>query len=106
MANLCYVKVVDMYACAIALWINNPIFFFNRGAALTKVWQFRDATFDSYEAIGLEPRYLLAYYRLGCAYFESRKNIEVVRECFIKALHLNPNNEDALTSIEVCLSYL
>ncbi|CAL0309562.1 unnamed protein product [Lupinus luteus] len=100
MADLCYVKAIDMYACAIALWKNNPIFFCNRGAALTKVCKFWDATCDCYEAIRLEPRYVLAYYRLGCAYFESGKNIEAISEGFTKALHLDPNNEDVLISIE------
>ncbi|CAL0309560.1 unnamed protein product [Lupinus luteus] len=84
MADLCYVKAIDMYACAIALWKNNPIFFCNRGAALTKVCKFWDATCDCYEAIRLEPRYVLAYYLLGCAYFESGKNIEAIGEGFTK----------------------
>ncbi|KAF1882212.1 hypothetical protein Lal_00038858 [Lupinus albus] len=120
MDGLCYVKAVDMYSCAVALWKNNPIFLCNRGAALTKICKFWDSTFDCYEAIRLEPRYVLAYYRLGCAYFESGKYIEAIREGFIKGnsslpyiiyiilplhlfletLQLDPNNDDVLTSIE------
>ncbi|KAE9591889.1 hypothetical protein Lalb_Chr20g0123481 [Lupinus albus] len=30
MDGLCYVKAVDMYSCAVALWKNNPIFLCNR----------------------------------------------------------------------------
>ncbi|OIV91536.1 hypothetical protein TanjilG_08948 [Lupinus angustifolius] len=83
MSDLCYVKAIDI------------------GAALTKVCQIWDATYDCYEAIRLEPRYMLAHYRLGCAYFESGKYIEAIREGFIKALELDPNNEDVLASIEI-----
>ena len=49
-----------------------------------KMGRFDDAIRDCREAIKLEPTYVLAYYRLGCVYYDQGRNIEVICEGFVK----------------------
>lgn len=55
-----------------------------RAAAFTKVGKYEEAIGDCYEAIKLNPQYVVAYYRLGCAYYEQGKNLDAIREGFLK----------------------
>ncbi|XP_020221967.1 uncharacterized protein LOC109804531 [Cajanus cajan] len=101
-----YDNAIDLYSMALALLKDNAVYFCNRAAVLTKVGRFEDAIRDCYEAIKLKPGYVMAYYRIGCAYYEQGKNLEAIREGFLKVLELDPKNQDAMVSVELAESKL
>ncbi|KAK7328281.1 hypothetical protein VNO77_22384 [Canavalia gladiata] len=101
-----YETAIEMYSCAVALLKDNAVFFCNRAAAFTKIGRYEAAIRDCYEAIKLKEGYVMAYYRIGCAYYEQGKNIEAIREGFLKVLKLDPQNQDAMVSLQLANSKL
>ncbi|KAK7246861.1 hypothetical protein RIF29_41731 [Crotalaria pallida] len=103
MRSLSYIRAIDMYSAAIALWKNNPMYFCHRGQAFFKAGIFRNAIADLHEAIRLEPRYKMAYFHIGCVYLKLGKNFEAINEGFMRALWLEPVDDvdDALAGIEL-----
>lgn len=58
-----------------------------RAAAYTKIGKYKEAISDCYEAIRLEPRQALAYYRLGCAFYEQGNTLPAIRHGFLKGTY-------------------
>lgn len=59
-----------------------------RAAAFTEIGKFNEAINDCREAIKINPRYAMAFYRLGYAYYEQGKNLDAIREGFVKGSSL------------------
>ncbi|XP_054777386.1 uncharacterized protein LOC129285647 [Prosopis cineraria] len=101
MESTCYAKAAEFYSCAIAITLDNAVYYCNRGAALIKIKRFHEAVGDCCKAISLNSNYTKAYYRLGLAYSEQGKYFDAIWDGFLKVLQLDPRNKAALTQLEL-----
>ncbi|XP_028787973.1 small glutamine-rich tetratricopeptide repeat-containing protein-like [Neltuma alba] len=94
METNCYTKAAEFYSCAIAINVDNAVYYCNRGAALIKMGRFHEAVRDCCKAIILNPTYIKAYYRLGLAYSEQGNSLMLY--AMLEAM-----NKAALAQIEL-----
>ncbi|XP_071438897.1 small glutamine-rich tetratricopeptide repeat-containing protein alpha-like [Hetaerina americana] len=87
-----YLEAIEHYTRAIGLDPKNTVYFCNRAAAHIQTQNFLGAINDCHEAIRLDPSYSKAHSRLGYAYQAVGNRIKA-RECYSKALDLEPENE-------------
>ncbi|XP_071439126.1 small glutamine-rich tetratricopeptide repeat-containing protein beta-like [Hetaerina americana] len=87
-----YLEAIEHYTRAIGLDPKNTVYFCNRAAAHIQTQNFLGAINDCHEAIKLDPSYSKAHSRLGYAYQAVGNRIKA-RECYSKALDLEPENE-------------
>lgn len=80
------------YTKAIELDGKNPVFYCNRAAVYSKLGNHQQAIKDCNAALSIDSSYCKAYSRLGLAY-SSLNRFKEAKECYEKALELDPDNE-------------
>lgn len=63
-----YAEAIDAYTKAIALDPKNPVYYSNRAAAYSSTANHTSAVTDAEKAIEVDPAFVKAYHRLGCAH--------------------------------------
>ncbi|KAL3504164.1 hypothetical protein ACH5RR_034005 [Cinchona calisaya] len=96
-----YSAAIELYTIAIALCEDNAVYYCNRAAAYTQIHQFEEAIKDCLKSIEIDPNYSKGYSRLGFAYYAQGKYRDAIDKGFMKALHLDPNNNSVKENIRV-----
>lgn len=85
-------EALAKYTKAIELDGKNPVFYCNRAAVYSKLGNHHQAIKDCNAALSIDSSYCKAYSRLGLAY-SSLNRYKDAKECYEKALKLDPENE-------------
>ncbi|CAE1277575.1 SGTA [Acanthosepion pharaonis] len=93
-------EALECYSQAIRLDNTNAVYYCNRAAAYSKLTKHALAIQDCNCALAIDPGYSKAYGRMGMAYLELEDN-EQSRECYRKALELDPNNQNYKNNLEM-----
>lgn len=102
-----YLEAYDFYTRAIQLDGRNAVYYCNRAACLNHLGtRPMEAIEDCKMALKIDPSYSKAYGRMGLAYANMGK-FQEARECYQKALTMEPSNEsyrNSLTAAEANLT--
>lgn len=93
----------DAYSKAIEVGVGGKkqcIYFSNRAFASLKLENYGIAIIDSKAAIELDPTFIKAYYRRGCAYFALNQLASAIKD-FKKVCKLHPKDKDARSKLEI-----
>ncbi|XAR62798.1 hypothetical protein NMG60_11017678 [Bertholletia excelsa] len=101
MQSKLYSDAIELYTLAIALCEDNAVYYCNRAAAYTQIYQYAEAIRDCDKAIEINPNYSKAYSRLGFAYYAQGNYRDAIEKGFKKALQLDPNNDSVKENIRV-----
>ncbi|XP_008553390.1 small glutamine-rich tetratricopeptide repeat-containing protein alpha [Microplitis demolitor] len=85
-------EAIEQYTKAIKLDGRNAVYYCNRAAAYSKINNHREAIKDCKTALMIDQKYSKAYGRMGLAYSSLNEHKEA-KECYEKALELEPTNE-------------
>ena len=89
-------EALEQYDAALAVCpkANKHLVYSNRSLALTKLGRHKEAVFDARRVVGLQPKWIKGFYRLGCALRDSDEDGEIgdALEAFAAGLRLDPNN--------------
>ncbi|XP_071694583.1 uncharacterized protein [Rutidosis leptorrhynchoides] len=96
-----YPDAIFLYTIAIALCVDNAIYYCNRAAAYTHDKKYSEAISDCETAIEINPSYSKAYSRLGYVYFVQGNYSDAINKGYKKALQLDPENESVKENIQV-----
>ncbi|XP_012277686.1 small glutamine-rich tetratricopeptide repeat-containing protein alpha isoform X2 [Orussus abietinus] len=95
-----YLEALANYTKAIELDGRNAVYYCNRAAVQHKLGKYDDAIKDSRTALAIDPSYSKAYGRLGIAY-ASLERYREAKECYQKALEMEPDNEGYKNNIQL-----
>lgn len=93
-----YEEAIKCYTKAMELDSTNAVFPCNRAAAHSKKGDHQKAIEDCQKALTLDPNYGKAYGRMGLSY-HNLNNLEKAKECYTKALELEPGSTFYQTSL-------
>ncbi|XP_014207659.1 small glutamine-rich tetratricopeptide repeat-containing protein beta isoform X2 [Copidosoma floridanum] len=88
------------YTKAIELDAKNAVFYCNRAAVHSKLGNHYQAIKDCQTALSIDSSYSKAYGRLGLAY-SSLNKFKEAKECYEKALKLEPDNESLKNNLQI-----
>ncbi|XP_013786316.1 small glutamine-rich tetratricopeptide repeat-containing protein alpha-like isoform X2 [Limulus polyphemus] len=95
-----YTDAIECYTKAIKLDGSNAVYYCNRAAAHSKLNDHHAAIEDCEIAIRIDSTYSKAYGRMGLA-FASLDQHARARDCYKKAVDLDPHNESYITNLRV-----
>ncbi|GAB6022119.1 hypothetical protein CHUAL_006261 [Chamberlinius hualienensis] len=95
-----YAEALHLYTRAIEIDPKNAIYYCNRAAAHSKMQNHKQAIDDCRIAIYLDPNYSKAYGRMGLA-FDSLNQPREAKECYEKAVRLEPQNDGYAQNLRV-----
>lgn len=78
----------------------NAVYYCNRAAAYNRIGNYRRAIKDCETTLEIDPTYGKAYGRMGLAYSSMEKHKEA-KDCYQKALELEPDNEHNKNNLEL-----
>ena len=89
-------EAVAKYDAALAVCPKDTkhLVYSNRSLALTKLGRHAEAVHDARRAVGLQPKWIKGFYRLGCALRDSDGDGEIGQalQAFAAGLRLDPSN--------------
>ncbi|XP_043467653.1 small glutamine-rich tetratricopeptide repeat-containing protein alpha-like [Leptopilina heterotoma] len=88
------------YTQAIQLDGHNAVYYCNRAAVHSKMGNFNSVISDCKIALSIDQFYSKAYGRMGLAY-SSLQNYKEAKECFQKALEMEPDNESYRNNLQL-----
>ncbi|KAG7199762.1 hypothetical protein KM043_000429 [Ampulex compressa] len=95
-----YHEAVTNYTKAIQLDGRNAAYYHNRAVAHYRLGNYHKSIGDCQSALSIDPSYGKAYGRLGLAYIDLGRNKEA-RDCYLKALELEPDNESYRNNLRI-----
>lgn len=93
-------EAITQYSNAIELDRRNAVYYCNRAAAYNRIGNYRRAIKDCETTLQIDPTYGKAYGRMGLA-FSSMDKHKDAKDCYKKALELEPDNESHKNNLEL-----